>query len=192
MSFASTAWLWALLALPVLALVEAWWRGPTGASARSGGAPAVGARSCAVHAAAGATRGWRCCCRRRGPGAGSGARPQWGIVREKVEREGVDVVLALDSSGSMATEDVPPSRFFIAKSALAYAGRASWRVTASALLAFEGEAYPLVPLTLDADAVGLFLETLEPWRSSPRAGRRSASGCARRSGCSWTRSGATR
>src|SRR5205814_1643342 len=30
------------------------------------------------------------------------------------------------------------------------------------LLAFEGEAYPLVPLTLDADAVSLFLETLEP------------------------------
>ena len=25
------------------------------------------------------------------------ARPQWGIVREKVEREGVDVVLALDT-----------------------------------------------------------------------------------------------
>ena len=31
-----------------------------------------------------------------------------------------------------------------------------------ALVAFEGEAYPLVPLTLDADAVGLFLETVEP------------------------------
>ncbi|HUL80422.1 MAG TPA: tetratricopeptide repeat protein, partial [Vicinamibacteria bacterium] len=31
-----------------------------------------------------------------------------------------------------------------------------------ALVAFEGEAYPLVPLTLDADAIGLFLETVEP------------------------------
>ncbi len=31
-----------------------------------------------------------------------------------------------------------------------------------ALVAFEGEAYPLAPLTLDADAVGLFLETVEP------------------------------
>jgi Ca-activated chloride channel family protein len=30
------------------------------------------------------------------------------------------------------------------------------------LVAFEGEAYPLVPLTLDADALGLFLETVEP------------------------------
>jgi len=43
------------------------------------------------------------------------ARPQWGIVREKVEREGVDVVLVLDTSGSMATADVAPSRFFLAR-----------------------------------------------------------------------------
>jgi Ca-activated chloride channel family protein len=89
------------------------------------------------------------------------ARPQWGIVREKVEREGVDVVLALDSSGSMATEDVAPNRFFLAKAAL---GSLVARLEGDriGLLAFEGEAYPLVPLTLDADAVGLFLETLEP------------------------------
>lgn len=89
------------------------------------------------------------------------ARPQWGIVREKVEREGVDVVLALDSSGSMATEDIAPNRFFLAKAALTslVARLEGDRI---GLLAFEGEAYPLVPLTLDADAVGLFLETLEP------------------------------
>jgi Ca-activated chloride channel family protein len=89
------------------------------------------------------------------------ARPQWGIVREKVEREGVDVVLALDTSGSMATEDVPPNRFFIARAALSslVARLAGDRF---GLLAFEGEAYPLVPLTLDADAIGLFLETVEP------------------------------
>jgi Ca-activated chloride channel family protein len=89
------------------------------------------------------------------------ARPQWGIVREKVEREGKDVVLALDTSGSMATEDVPPSRFFLARAALAGLVQRleSDRV---GLLAFEGEAYPLVPLTLDADALLLFLETIEP------------------------------
>jgi Ca-activated chloride channel family protein len=89
------------------------------------------------------------------------ARPQWGIVREKVEREGVDVVLALDTSGSMATDDVAPSRFFLARAAVeALVSRLDGdRI---GLLAFEGEAYPLVPLTLDADAVGLFLSTLEP------------------------------
>jgi Ca-activated chloride channel family protein len=89
------------------------------------------------------------------------ARPQWGTVREKVEREGVDVVLALDTSASMSVEDVAPSRFFLARVALgAFLSRLEGdRV---GLLAFEGEAYPLVPLTLDADAVGLFLDTIEP------------------------------
>ena len=89
------------------------------------------------------------------------ARPQWGIVREKVEREGVDVVLVLDSSGSMATEDVSPNRFFLAKQALS-ALIARLEGDRFGLVAFEGEAYPLVPLTLDADALGLFLETMEP------------------------------
>jgi len=89
------------------------------------------------------------------------ARPQWGMVREKIEREGVDVVLAVDTSGSMATEDVAPNRLFVARSALASLV-ARLEGDRFALLAFEGEAYPLVPLTLDADAIGLFLETLEP------------------------------
>jgi Ca-activated chloride channel family protein len=89
------------------------------------------------------------------------ARPQWGIVREKVEREGVDVVLALDTSGSMNTPDVAPTRFFLARQALLQlVGRLEG--DRFALVAFEGEAYPLVPLTLDADALGLFLETVEP------------------------------
>lgn len=89
------------------------------------------------------------------------ARPQWGIVREKVEREGVDVVLVLDSSGSMGTEDVSPNRFFLARQALA-ALIARLEGDRFGLVAFEGEAYPLVPLTLDADALSLFLDTVEP------------------------------
>jgi len=89
------------------------------------------------------------------------ARPQFGIVREKVEREGVDVVLVLDTSASMATPDVAPNRFFLARQALL---QLVARLSGDrfALVAFEGEAYPLVPLTLDADALGLFLETVEP------------------------------
>ncbi len=82
-------------------------------------------------------------------------------MREKVEREGVDVVLVLDTSGSMATADVAPSRFFLARQALLQLV-ARLEGDRFALVAFEGEAYPLVPLTLDADALGLFLETVEP------------------------------
>jgi Ca-activated chloride channel family protein len=89
------------------------------------------------------------------------ARPQWGMVREKVEREGADVVLLLDTSASMATADVAPSRFFLARQALL---QLISRLEGDrfALVAFEGEAYPLVPLTLDADALALFLDTAEP------------------------------
>ena len=161
MVFAEPLWLFALLALPVLAVLEAW-------AAR---------RDQARVARLVARPLWSRVLERRSPrwrpvrlglvllGA-SGlvlalARPQWGIVREKVEREGVDVVLALDTSGSMATPDVPPNRFFLARAALSSLV-ARLEGDRFGLLAFEGEAYPLVPLTLDADAIGLFLETVEP------------------------------
>jgi Ca-activated chloride channel family protein len=89
------------------------------------------------------------------------ARPQWGIVRERVERAGVDVAMVLDTSLSMSVEDVSPNRFFLARQSLS-ALMTRLAGDRFSLVAFEGEAYPLVPLTLDADAVGLFLETLEP------------------------------
>ncbi|HVO11766.1 MAG TPA: VWA domain-containing protein [Vicinamibacteria bacterium] len=89
------------------------------------------------------------------------ARPQWGMVREKVGREGVDVVLLLDTSASMATPDVAPSRLFLARQALMQLV-ARLDGDRFALVAFEREAYPLVPLTLDPDVLGLFLDTVEP------------------------------
>jgi len=161
MVFAEPLWLFGLLALPLLAALEAW----------------AFARDQARVARLVARPLWSRVLERRSPrirpvrlgllllgAAGlvlALARPQWGIVREKVEREGVDVVLALDTSGSMATEDVPPNRFFLARAALSSLV-ARLEGDRFGLLAFEGEAYPLVPLTLDADAVGLFLETAEP------------------------------
>jgi hypothetical protein len=54
-----------------------------------------------------------------------------------------------------------PNRFFLAKQSLS-ALMSRLAGDRFSLVAFEGEAYPLVPLTLDADAVALFLETLEP------------------------------
>lgn len=161
MSFATPAWLWALLALPLLALAEAWaLRRDRERTAR------LVARPLWPRVLEQPGRFWR-------PlritlitlGAWglilALARPQWGVVREKVEREGVDLVLILDTSGSMATEDVPGSRIFLAKTALQSLVQ---RLPGDrfALLAFEGEAYPLVPLTLDTDAIGLFLDTLDP------------------------------
>jgi Ca-activated chloride channel family protein len=161
MSFAQPLWLWALLTLPLLAAAEAWTtrrdRARTARLVARALWPKV-VRTPAEHwrhvrlallllGAAGVVLAL--------------ARPQWGSIREKIEREGADVVLVLDTSGSMATEDVPPNRFFLAKTALVNLVQ---RLEGDrfALVAFEGDAYPLVPLTLDADAIGLFLETLEP------------------------------
>jgi Ca-activated chloride channel family protein len=161
MTFAEPLWLWALLVLPLVAFAEARaWRRDGERVAR------IVARALWARVVRGSGSRWRVVRLALWLVAAASivlalARPQWGVVRERVEREGVDVVLVLDTSGSMATPDVPPNRFFQARQALlALVSRLSG--DRFGLVAFEGEAYPLVPLTLDADAVGLFLETLEP------------------------------
>lgn len=89
------------------------------------------------------------------------ARPRWGVVTETVERRGADVVLVLDTSASMRAADVTPSRFVLARqAALSLAEKLPG--DRLALVACEGEAQVLVPLTLDTAAVALFLEALEP------------------------------
>ncbi len=71
------------------------------------------------------------------------------------------MVLVLDTSASMRAADVSPSRFALARQAAQslIARLGSDRV---ALVSCEGEAQALVPLTLDAAAVGLFLDAIEP------------------------------
>lgn len=46
------------------------------------------------------------------------SRPQWGHQTEKIEQKGVDIMLALDLSGSMTAADVPPSRCEVARACL--------------------------------------------------------------------------
>ena len=161
MIFASPAWLFALLALPALLAIEVWLTGRDRDRLSS-----LVSRPLWGRVVRRPDERWRLVRLALLLLGAAGvvvalARPQWGIVREKVEREGVDVVLVLDTSGSMATADVAPSRFFLARQALLQL-IARLEGDRFALVAFEGEAYPLVPLTLDADALGLFLETVEP------------------------------
>lgn len=158
---AQPEWLWGLLALPAVA--AAWWWAARQDRERTA---RLVARALWPRVVAGPHERWRALRLALALVGTTGfvlalARPQWGIVREKIEREGVDVVFVLDTSGSMATEDVPPNRFFLARAAL-QSLIARLPGDRLALLAFEGEAYPLAPLTLDADALGLFLETIEP------------------------------
>lgn len=88
------------------------------------------------------------------------ARPQWGTSLEPVSRKGVDVAIVLDSSLSMAAEDVAPSRLGYARHAIDSLLRrlAGDRV---ALVTFSGQATLACPLTPDQTAVRLFLDAVE-------------------------------
>jgi Ca-activated chloride channel family protein len=92
---------------------------------------------------------------------GALARPRWGKTAETAQRRGADVVFILDTSASMRAADVSPSRFVLARQA-AQSLLSRLGSDRAALIAFEGEAQALVPLTLDAAAVGLFLDAMEP------------------------------
>lgn len=79
------------------------------------------------------------------------AGPRWGFHWEEVRREGVDLIVALDTSKSMLAVDVKPNRLERAKLAvldLLHLLRGD-RV---GLVAFAGTAFLQCPLTLDYDA----------------------------------------
>lgn len=76
------------------------------------------------------------------------ARPQSHLNREEITVDGIDVVLAMDISGSMLAEDFKPNRLEAAKKVAAdfIQGRTSDRVS---LVVFAGQAFTQVPLTID-------------------------------------------
>ncbi len=76
------------------------------------------------------------------------ARPQWGTRLEQVTRGGSDLVVLIDTSLSMAAEDVPPSRLGLARHAVDTLLKhvEGDRV---ALITFAGRATLTCPLTLD-------------------------------------------
>ena len=77
------------------------------------------------------------------------ARPQAGQTEEEVLTEGIDIMIALDNSGSMAAEDFKPkNRLHVAKETVAkfVAGRQNDRI---GLVSFAEKSYTRCPLTLD-------------------------------------------
>jgi Ca-activated chloride channel family protein len=85
------------------------------------------------------------------------AGPKWGFHWEEVHREGVDIVVALDTSRSMLAEDVKPSRLARAKLAVEDLVK-KLKGDRIGLVAFAGSAFVQCPLTLDYDA---FAESLQ-------------------------------
>src|SRR5262245_30017864 len=85
------------------------------------------------------------------------AGPMWGFRWEQVKRQGIDLVVALDTSRSMLATDVKPNRLERAKLAVRDLVDEA-RGDRLGLVAFAGSAFPQCPLTLDR---GAFLESLE-------------------------------
>lgn len=76
------------------------------------------------------------------------ARPQSSLSRQEMKVEGIDIVMAMDVSGSMLAEDFRPNRLEAAKRVAAdfIEGRKTDRM---GLVVFAGQAYTQVPLTVD-------------------------------------------
>jgi Ca-activated chloride channel homolog len=86
------------------------------------------------------------------------ARPQKGISEEEILTEGVDIVLALDASGSMAAEDFEPrNRINVAK-IVAGTFVEGLRQDRIGLVVFAAKAVTRCPLTMD---YGVLLKVLD-------------------------------
>lgn len=89
------------------------------------------------------------------------ARPQSGSTHEEVLTQGIDIMLALDNSTSMAAEDFKPqNRLAVAKDSVRrfIEGRKNDRI---GLVVFAGRGYTRCPLTLDYQVLGALVDRVE-------------------------------
>jgi Ca-activated chloride channel family protein len=89
------------------------------------------------------------------------AGPRWGTERSLIRTRGIDMVLSLDASLSMLAPDDRPNRLEHMKQEVRRL-RAMSPGDRVAMLAFAGRSYVLSPLTIDAGALDLFLDNLNP------------------------------
>jgi len=89
------------------------------------------------------------------------ANPQIGSKLEEVKRKGVDLIIALDVSNSMMSEDIKPCRLARAKMAIS---RLIDRLESDRLgiIVFAGKAFTQLPITHDHASAKMFLETISP------------------------------
>src|SRR5437016_2644709 len=79
------------------------------------------------------------------------AQPRWGYTFEDVKRKGLDLLIAVDTSRSMLSNDVPPNRLERVKLA-AHDLINELQGDRIGLIAFAGRAFLQAPLTIDYDA----------------------------------------
>src|SRR6059058_1071738 len=79
------------------------------------------------------------------------AEPRWGYTFEDVKRKGLDLLIAVDTSRSMLSNDVPPNRLERVKLAIQDL-ITQLQGDRAGLIAFAGRAFLQAPLTIDYDA----------------------------------------
>ena len=89
------------------------------------------------------------------------ARPKWGIATIDSKIKGRDILILLDVSYSMATNDIIPSRYELAKSNIIdlLKSETGDRI---GLMIFSGESELVSPVTFDYAAINFFLDSLYP------------------------------
>ena len=87
--------------------------------------------------------------------------PKIGTKVEKVKREGIDIVFAIDISKSMLCEDIAPNRLEKSKQIVSQIinSLGSDRI---GIIAYSGSAFPVLPITTDYNSAKMFLQSMNP------------------------------
>jgi Ca-activated chloride channel homolog len=87
--------------------------------------------------------------------------PKIGTKVEKVKREGIDLVFAVDVSKSMLAEDIAPNRLEKSKQVVSQIinNLGSDRI---GIIAYAGSAFPVLPITTDYNVAKMFLQSMNP------------------------------
>jgi Ca-activated chloride channel homolog len=87
--------------------------------------------------------------------------PKIGTRVEKVKREGIDIVFAVDVSKSMLAEDIAPNRLEKSKQIVSQIinNLGSDRI---GIIAYAGSAFPVLPITTDYNVAKMFLQSMNP------------------------------
>ena len=89
------------------------------------------------------------------------AGPQFGSKLETVKRQGVEIMICLDVSNSMLSEDIKPNRLERAKQMLSRMVD-TFTDDKVGLIVFAGEAFTQLPITSDYISAKMFLATINP------------------------------
>src|SRR5579864_926120 len=151
MSFGAPVWFWGLLAIPVLTLLFARSEQRAAVRLRDFVSPRLLPQlSATVNRSRRLVR-FAFVMLGLGFAIVSLARPQWGYVYQDVKRKGLDLLFAVDTSRSMLSNDVQPSRLERVKLAAQDLVN-QLEGDRVGLIAFAGRAFLQAPLTIDYDA----------------------------------------